>query len=343
LTQYRYFGRTGIRVTPIALGTMNFGSWGDPDHQVGIDVIHRALDAGINFIDTADLYSAGESEVIVGKALASRSRDDVFLASKFHGKLGPDINQQGNSRRWIVRAVEDSLRRLGVDHIDLYQVHKPDPHTDLDETLSALTTLVESGKIRYFGTSCFPAHQLVKAQWVADDRRHLRPVSEQPPYSILSRKIEADVLPVAQEYGLGVLTWSPLAGGWLSGRTSDGSPLTPSDRHRRLPARYDPDLPDNVIKRQRVEDLAKLAAAAGVPLPRLAIAFVLAHPGVTSVIVGPRSIEHLDSVLGSDEITLTPDLLDAIDEIVPPGVTLNRADEGYVPPALADPPLRRRA
>jgi aryl-alcohol dehydrogenase-like predicted oxidoreductase len=322
---------------------MNFGAWGEPDHDIGIGVIHRALDAGINFIDTADLYSAGESEVIVGKALKSRSRDDVVLASKFHGKLGPDINQGGNSRRWIVRAVEDSLRRLDVDHIDLYQIHKPDPHTDLDETLSALTTLVDSGKIRYFGTSCFPAHLLVEAQWVARDRRHGIPVSEQPPYSILSRKAEAEVFPVAQEYGLGVLTWSPLAGGWLSGRTADGTALQPSDRHRRLPARFDPDLPDNVTKRLRVEKLAKLAGDAGLSLPQLAIAFVLQHPAVTSVIVGPRSAEHLDSALGADDIRLTSDLLDAIDEVVAPGVTLNRADEGYVPLALADPGLRRRA
>ncbi|WP_006246704.1 aldo/keto reductase [Mycolicibacterium tusciae] len=343
MTQHRYFGRTGVRATPLTLGTMNFGAWGEPDHDRSIEVVHRALDAGINVIDTADLYSAGESEVVVGKALVGRQRDDIILASKFHGKLGPDVNQQGNSRRWVVRAVEDSLRRLGVDHIDLYQIHKPDPHTDLDETLSALTSLVDAGKIRYFGTSCFPAHLLVKAQWVARDRGHIRPVSEQPPYSVLSRKAEVDVLPVAQEYELGVLTWSPLAGGWLSGRSADGSPLTATDRHRRLPARYDAELPLNVIKRQRVEQLSKLASDAGITLPQLAIAFVLAHPAVTTVIVGPRSIEHLESVLGAEEIALSADVLDAIDQIVAPGVTLNPADEGYVPPSIADSSLRRRA
>lgn len=343
MTQYRYFGRTGVRVTPLTLGTMNFGPWGEPDHDRSIEVIHRALDAGINIIDTADLYSAGESEVIVGKALAGRAREDIVLATKFHGRLGPDVNQQGNSRRWVVRAVEDSLRRLDVDHIDLYQIHKPDPHTDLDDTLAALTSLVEAGKIRYFGTSCFPASQLVRAQWTARERGHLRPVSEQPPYSILSRKVEAEVLPVAQEHGLGVLTWSPLAGGWLSGRTPDGSPLDATDRHRRLPSRYDVELPPNVVKRQRVEKLGKLAGDAGIPLPQLAIAFVLAHPAISSVIIGPRSVEHLDSVLGADDIVLSADVLDAIDEIVAPGVTLNAADEGYVPPAIADPALRRRS
>ncbi|MGE4024120.1 MAG: aldo/keto reductase [Mycolicibacterium sp.] len=343
MTHYRYFGRTGVRVTALTLGTMNFGPWGEPDHDRSLEVIHRALDAGINIIDTADLYSAGESEVIVGKALAGRARDDLILATKFHGRLGPDINQQGNSRHWVVRAVEDSLRRLGVDHIDLYQVHKPDPHTDLDDTLSALTSLVDAGKIRYFGTSCFQPSTLVQAQWVAQDRGRLRPVSEQPPYSILSRKVEAEVLPIAQQYGLGVLTWSPLAGGWLSGRTPDGSPLEATDRHRRLPSRYDTELAPNVVKRQRVEKLSKLASDIGISLPQLAIAFVLAHPAVSTVIVGPRTVEHLDSVLGADEVVLTDDVLDAIDEIVPPGTTLNVADEGYVPPAIADKRLRRRS
>ncbi|MGE0221077.1 aldo/keto reductase [Mycolicibacterium sp.] len=330
-------------MTALTLGTMNFGPWGEPDHDRSLEVIHRALDAGINIIDTADLYSAGESEVIVGKALAGRARDDLILATKFHGRLGPDINQQGNSRHWVVRAVEDSLRRLGVDHIDLYQVHKPDPHTDLDDTLSALTSLVDAGKIRYFGTSCFQPSTLVQAQWVAQDRGRLRPVSEQPPYSILSRKVEAEVLPIAQQYGLGVLTWSPLAGGWLSGRTPDGSPLEATDRHRRLPSRYDTELAPNVVKRQRVEKLSKLASDIGISLPQLAIAFVLAHPAVSTVIVGPRTVEHLDSVLGADEVVLTDDVLDAIDEIVPPGTTLNVADEGYVPPAIADKRLRRRS
>src|SRR6058998_1130939 len=215
---YRNLGRTGVKVSPLCLGAMMFGEWGNPDHGEDIRIIHRALDAGINFIDTADVYSAGESEEIVGKALTAGRRDNVVLASKVHFPMGGDSNRQGNSRRWLTQEVDNSLARLGTDWIDLYQIHRPDPATDIDETLGALTDLVRAGKIRYFGTSTFPAHAIVEAQCVAERRNRERFVTEQPPYSILVRGIEADVLPVCQQYGLGVLTWSPLAGGWLSGR-----------------------------------------------------------------------------------------------------------------------------
>src|SRR5689334_16598672 len=215
--EFRPLGRTGVQVSPLCLGTMLFGAWGNPDHDDSIRIIHRALDAGINFVDTADVYAAGESEEIVGRALEGR-RDDIVLATKFHGSMGDDPNRKGSSRRWIVREVEDSLRRLRTDWIDLYQVHRPEPDTDVDETLGALTDLVRAGKIRYFGSSTFPAHAIVEAQWVAERRGRERFVTKQPPYSILVRGIEGDVLPVCQQYGIGVLTWSPLAGGWLSGK-----------------------------------------------------------------------------------------------------------------------------
>ena len=218
----RPLARTGVQVSPLCLGAMMFGGWGNPDHDDGIKIIHRALDAGINFIDTADVYSRGESEEIVGKALAGR-RDDVVLATKVHGTMGDDPNQFGNSRRWIIREVEDSLRRLKTDWIDLYQIHRPEPDTDIDETLGALTDLVRQGKVRYIGSSTFPASQIVEAQWVARERGRERFVCEQPPYSLLARAVEADVLPTCLRHGMGVIPWSPLGGGWLSGRWRKGA------------------------------------------------------------------------------------------------------------------------
>jgi aryl-alcohol dehydrogenase-like predicted oxidoreductase len=347
--EYRGLGRTGVQVSPLCLGAMMFGAWGEPDHDESIKIIHRALDAGINFIDTADVYSQGESEEIVGKALAGRRRDDVILATKVHGQMETpagetgDPNRRGNSRRWIIREVEDSLRRLQTDWIDLYQIHRPDPETDVEETLGALTDLLRQGKIRAFGSSTFPAHEIVEAQWVAERRGLARFVTEQPPYSILVRGIEADVLPVAEKYGLGVIPWSPLAGGWLTGRYRKGEDLPESRRAQRLPARYDMSKPGNQAKLDAVEELAVLAEEAGISLIHLAVAFTLAHPAVTAPIIGPRTMEQLESQLGAVDVTLSEDLLDRIDKIVPPGTTLNReGDSGYLPPAIREPSLRRR-
>jgi len=339
----RILGSTGVRVTPFCLGAMMFGStWGNPDHDESIRIIHRALDAGINFIDTADVYSEGESEVIVGKALAGGRRANVVLATKAHGVMGDDVNQRGSSRRWLIRECEASLRRLGTDYIDLYQVHRPDHDTDVDETLGALSDLIRAGKICYAGTSTFPADLIVEAQWTAQRRGRERFVCEQPPYSILVRGIEAHVLPACQRHQLGVITWGPLASGWLSGLYRLDADLPASRRSRRLPQRFDMSLPANQLKLAAVDRLAGLAAEAGMSLIHLALGFVLSHPGVTSAILGPRTMEHLDSQLGAPTSGLSAELLDRIDEIVPPGVNLNPADGSYVPPALGDPALRRR-
>jgi len=339
---YRTLGRTGVKVSPLCLGAMMFGQWGNPDHQDSIRIIHRALDAGINFIDTADVYAAGESEEIVGKALAGGKRENVVLATKVHGSMGDDPNQQGNSRRWIITECENSLRRLGTEWIDLYQIHRPSPDTDIDETLGALTDLVRAGKIRYFGSSTFPAHEIVQAQWVAERRGRERFLCEQPPYSILVRGIEADVLPVCQEYGMSVIPWSPLAGGWLSGRFGSGKDNS-SRRAERIPARYDMSDPANGRKLEAVDQLAEVAEQAGLSMIELALGFVLAHPAVTAPIIGPRTIEHLESQLGAAEKTLDAATLDRIDEIVPPGTNVNPVDAGYQPVTLADPRLRRRS
>jgi aryl-alcohol dehydrogenase-like predicted oxidoreductase len=351
--EYRSLGHTGMQVSPLCLGAMMFGAWGEPDHDKSIAIIHRALEGGVNFIDTADVYSQGESETIVGKALAGGRRDDVILATKFHGQMGAtnaggspwgggDPNQRGNSRRWIVKEVEDSLRRLNTDWIDLYQVHRPEAGTDVEETLSALTDLRQQGKIRAFGSSTFPAHQIVQAQWTARERGLGRFVTEQPPFSILVRGIEADVLPVAQEYGMGVLPWSPLAGGWLTGRYRLGQDAPESSRAKRLPARFDLSIPGNQRKLEAADALAGLAEKAGLSLIHLALAFVMQHPAVTSPIIGPRTMEQLESQLGAVDVTLTSDVLDQIDEIVPPGTTLSAGDAGFQPPSLTDPSLRRR-
>jgi aryl-alcohol dehydrogenase-like predicted oxidoreductase len=339
--EYRILGRTGVRVSPLCLGAMMFGQWGNPDHGDSVKIIHRALDAGINFIDTADVYSAGESEEIVGKALSDVDRDHVVLATKVHGSMGDDPNSAGNSRRWIIRECENSLRRLGTDHIDLYQIHRPDPSCDIDETLSALTDLVRAGKIRYFGSSTFPAHLVVEAQWAAERRGRERFVTEQPPYSILVRGIEADLLPVCQAYGMGVITWSPLAGGWLSGRFGTGKDNS-SRRSSRLPGRYDLSDSANQRKLEAVDRLTTLAGQAGMSLVQLAVAFVLQHPAVTSAIIGPRTMDQLDSQLGAAGRHLPGDLLDEVDRIVPPGQDINPTDRGWTPPALAQPELRRR-
>ena len=340
--EYRQLGRTGVEVSPLCLGAMMFGAWGNPDHDDSIAIIHRALEAGINFIDTADVYSNGESEEILAKALAGGRRDNVVLATKFHGAMGDDPNERGNSRRWIMREVEASLRRLKTDWIDLYQVHRPEPGTDIDETLGALSDLVHAGKIRYLGSSTFQARSIVEAQWVAERRGRERFACEQPPYSLLVRGIEADVLPVCERYGMGVIPWSPLAGGWLTGRYRKGAPAPDSTRADRLPWRYDLSLPENQRKLEAADALAVLAEDAGMTLIQLSLAFVLQHPAVTAPIIGPRTMSQLEDQLASLEVTLDSALLDRIDEIVPPGHTFNPQDGGYTPPALASPALRRR-
>jgi aryl-alcohol dehydrogenase-like predicted oxidoreductase len=294
---YRNLGVTGLKVSELCLGAMMFGGWGNPDHEDSIKVIHRAIDAGINFIDTADVYSAGESEQIVGKAIAGR-RDSLVIATKVHGTMGSEPNMQGNSRRWIIQECENSLRRLGTDYIDLYQIHRPDPSTDVDE---------------------------------------------QPPYSMLVRGVEAEVLPTCQKYGMGVIPWSPLGGGWLSGRWRKGADDLTSRRAQRLPARYDLSIPANQAKLDAADALGRLADESGMTLIHMALAFVLQHPAVTAAIIGPRTMDHLDSQLGAVDVTLEPAILDRIDQLVPPGRNFSWADAGYEPPAVGNPSLRRRA
>jgi aryl-alcohol dehydrogenase-like predicted oxidoreductase len=341
--EYRSLGRTGVQVSPLCLGAMMFGSWGNTDHAECHAMIQQALDAGVNFIDTADVYSSGESEEIVGDFLAKAGppvRESVVLATKFHGQMGEGPNRQGNSRRWVLAECEASLRRLQTDYIDLYQIHRPSPGTDIDETLSALTDLVHAGKIRYFGSSTFPAWMVVEANCVSERRGRERLATEQPPYSMLVRGIEADLLEVCRLYGMGVLTWSPLAGGWLSGRFGTGKENT-SRRSERLPARYDLADPANRAKLEAVDKLSQLAEKAGYSLPELAVAFVLSHPAVTSAIIGPRTMEQLTSLLPGAGIRLEDEVLDRIDEVVPPGVDLNRADHGWTPPWVEEPARRR--
>jgi aryl-alcohol dehydrogenase-like predicted oxidoreductase len=320
---------------------MMFGDWGNPDHDDSIRIIHRALDSGINFIDTADVYSRGESEEIVGKALAGGRRDHVVLATKVHGTMGDDPNEFGNSRRWIIREVENSLRRLQTDWIDLYQIHRPEADTDIDETLGALSDLVHAGKVRYIGSSTFPPSQIVEAQWVAQRRGRERFVCEQPPYSMLVREVEKDVLPTCQRSGMGVIPWSPLAGGWLAGGYRLGRDAPDSTRAQRLPGRYDLSLPENQRKLEAADALGRVAEEAGMTLIEMALAFVIRHPAVTSAIIGPRTMDHLESQLTAADIGLSDDVLDRIDEIVPPGVNVNPTDGGWQNPAL-EPAARRR-
>ncbi|MFF2083914.1 aldo/keto reductase [Nocardia sp. NPDC058176] len=342
LSDLRVLGRTGVRVSPYVLGTMNFGSRGGTTHEESIGLIHRALDAGINTVDTADTYSRGESEIIVGKALKGR-RDQVILASKFHNAVDDDPTHRGNSRRWIARAVEDSLRRLDTDHLDLYQVHRPESVTALEETVAALDDLVRAGKIRYYGTSVYSPGELVEAQWIADRTKANRPATEQVPYSPLIRGIERETLPIARKYGLGVITYGPLAAGWLSGKYRLGADQPHSHRAELIPGRFDIDAPANADKLAAADALAVLAEESGLTLIQLAIGFVLAHRDVTAAIIGPRTGEHLDTYLAAADVVLTDEILDRIDEIVPPGTIFSDRDTGKIPDALADAALRRSA
>jgi aryl-alcohol dehydrogenase-like predicted oxidoreductase len=333
--KYRTLGRTGIQVSPYCLGAMMFGAMGNPDHDDSVRIIRRALDAGINFVDTADVYSGGESEVIVGKALKGR-RGDVVLASKVHYPMGEDPNHRGNSRRWIITAAENSLRRLQTDHLDLYQVHRPDPAVDVEETLSAMSDLIHSGKVRAIGTSTFPASEIVEAQWAAGRRGLERFRTEQPPYSIVNRGIEREVLPVCQRYGMGTLVWSPLGQGLLTGRFRKGQPAG-THRSGFMPQHF-----SDERKLDVVEQLVPLAEKAGLPMTHLAMAFAIAHPGVTSAIIGPRTMEQLDDLLASADVTLDDEVLDRIDEIAPPGTDAGPNDVAYTPPAISRVSLRRR-
>ncbi|MET7422067.1 aldo/keto reductase [Dactylosporangium sp. NPDC005555] len=334
----RPLGRTGIQVSPYCLGTMMFGPYGNPDPDDCVRIIHKALDAGVNFIDTADVYGGdGETERTVGRALRGR-RDDVVLATKFNGPMGADPNQRGSSRRYVITAVEASLRRLGVDHIDLYQVHHPDPGTDIEETLAALTDLMRAGKIRAIGHSSLPAAEIVEAQWVSERRGLARFRTEQPPYSILNRGIEREVLPVCERYGLGTLVWSPLAMGLLTGRHRKGGTDQVSNARMHWVPRHMTD--EN--KLDAVEQLLPIAEQAGLPLTHLAMAFAITHPAVTSAIIGPRTMAQLDDLLAGAGTTLDDSVLDEIDKVVPPGVDLGPLDVSYVPPALTQPDLRRR-
>ncbi|QWB24274.1 MULTISPECIES: aldo/keto reductase [Streptomyces] len=338
--QYRTLGRTGVQVSSLALGAMNFGRIGRTTQDEATALVDAALEAGINLIDTADRYSGGESEEMVGKAIAGR-RDDIVLATKASMPMSDERNHQGASRRWLVTALDDSLRRLGVDHVDLFQIHRWDPRTGDEETLSALTDLQRAGKIRYFGSSTFPAYRIVQAQWAARERHLSRYVTEQPGYSVLQRGTETHVLPVTQEYGLGVLVWSPLASGWLTGAVREGRDIT-TNRSAFMPERFDTSLPHNRARLDAVERLAGVADEAGLTMIQLALGFVTAHPGVTSALIGPRTPEHVTAQLAAADTVLTADVLDAIDAIVPPGTDLAPHEKHDTPPALLDPSLRRR-
>ncbi|NEB37358.1 aldo/keto reductase [Streptomyces sp. SID14515] len=338
--QHRTLGRTGVQVSSLALGAMNFGKIGRTTQDEVTAIVDAALEAGINLIDTADVYGGGESEEMVGRAVAGR-RDDVVLATKAGMPMGEERNHRGGSRRWLVAALDNSLRRLGVDHVDLYQVHRWDPSAGDEETLSALTDLQRAGKIRYFGSSTFPAHRIVQAQWAAREHRLSRYVTEQPSYSILQRGVETHVLPVTEEYGLGVLAWSPLASGWLSGAVREGREIA-TNRSTFMPQRFDTALPSNRARLDAVERLAKVADGAGLTMIQLALGFVTAHPAVTGALVGPRTLDHLHSQLAAADIVLSGDVLDAIDAIVAPGVDLAAHEKNDTPPALLDPSLRRR-
>jgi aryl-alcohol dehydrogenase-like predicted oxidoreductase len=337
--EMRTLGTTGVQVSEYCLGAMMFGKWGNADHEDCVRIAHRAFDAGINFVDTADVYSAGESEEIVGKAIAGR-RDDLVVATKVHAPMGQDPNMRGNSRRWIQREVENSLRRLGTDWIDLYQVHRPDEAADVDDTLGALSDLVHQGKIRYAGSSTFPAEYIVEAQWIAERRGRERFRCEQPPYSILVREIERSVLPTCRRYGMGVIPWSPLAGGYLTGRYRKGSDIPAGSR---LSGRNFDDERSRAVHEQRldvVEELLKVAADAGISLTHLAMAFVIAHPAVTSAIIGPRTMEQVDDLLAGEDVRLDAGVLDRIDELVPPGTSISGADP-WQPRALSRRERRR--
>jgi aryl-alcohol dehydrogenase-like predicted oxidoreductase len=341
--RYRRLGRTGIEVSVQCLGAMMFGSVGNPDRDECQRMVHRALDAGINFIDTADVYSRGESEEIVGRAVKHR-RDSVVLATKCFNPMGEDRNQRGGSRRWITRAAEDSLRRLNTDHIDLYQVHRHDWNTDLEETLGALTDLVRQGKVRYLGSSTFPADWIVEAQWAAARRNSERFVCEQPQYSIFARSVEEAVLPACARHRMGVITWSPLAGGWLTGKYRRGREAPEDSRYVSAPGRRNKSLAADPLAPPRFDALDALdaiAGQAGLSLTQLALSFVDSHPAVTSAIIGPKRPQQLEDLLNAADVQLDQATLDAIDTVVAPGTDIAGIKHMSGSPAL-QPQQRRR-
>jgi aryl-alcohol dehydrogenase (NADP+) len=344
--QYRPIGASGVQASKFALGAMSLGAFGTHDRSECTTIVQRAVDAGINVIDTADIYSDGESEVIVGSALGRR-RSEVLVASKcFWPMSDRDPNARGGSRRWILAACDDTLARLGTDYLDIYYLHKPDPATDLDESLGAMSDLVHQGKVRMVGLSTFPADSIVEAAWTATRRSHVMPRVEQPPYSILNRHIERDVLPACDRHGLGVMVWGPLNRGYLTGKYSRdaappaGSRFTRSAASRRA---FDPSRPDVSRKLEIVDTLGGLAAEAGIPLTHLALAFAVEHPAVTCAIIGPRTCEQLEALLPALDVQLDGDVLDRIDELVAPGTDVDPiTDAGWTPPWLAHTQPRRR-
>ncbi len=316
--QYRLLGRTGVRVSPLCLGTMNFG--GATSDAEAIRIIHAALDAGMNFIDTADVYNDGRSEEVVGRALAGR-RDRVVLATKVHGRMGEGPNDEGVSRLHVLKACDDSLRRLGTDYIDLYQVHRPVPEVAPDETLGALTDLVRAGKVRYIGCSTHPAWMVMEALAVSERLGLARYVSEQPPYNLLDRRIENELIPLALRYNLAILPWAPLAQGVLAGRYPAGAPLPADSRAAREAGTY---YADRVTARG-IEAGARfqaLARESGRTPGQLALLWCKDQPGVTAPVVGPRTLAHLEDLLPVLEMTLTEAERQACDAINGPGNAL---------------------
>jgi len=338
--EYRPLGSTGLQVSELALGTMMYGSMGNTDRTDCVRQIRTAIEAGINLIDTADVYSGGESEEIVGEAIRGH-RDEIILATKFAMPSGRDQNARGGSRMWVMRAVEASLRRLDTDCIDLYQMHRPDPRCEIDETLLALDDLRRAGKIRYSGCSTFPAESIVEAHMAAAQHGYDRFRTEQPPYSIFSREIETSVLPTCRRHGMGVICWAPLAAGWLAGRYRSGEALSPDSRLGRRGSTDALTGEDNEGRLHLVEQLVGVADQAGLTLPHLALRFVLEHPAVSAAIIGPRTQQQLDDLLTLPSTPLDSSILDQIDQLVAPGTNTTGERTAYSRPALSARQRRR--
>jgi aryl-alcohol dehydrogenase (NADP+) len=324
--QSRQLGGSGVAVSTLGLGTMMFGRWGNPDEKACLQMVDRAMDAGVTLFDTADIYDFGVSEEFLGRALAGR-RDRVVLATKVGNAMSDDPQERGLSPRWIAQSCEASLRRLQTDYLDLYQMHRPDPDTPIDETLQAFDDLVKAGKVRSIGTSTFSPAQLADARSHADRLGVTVPTSEQPPYSALVRKTELEVLPWCLRNDVGVVVWAPVNGGWLTGKYQNDA-VDAAARAAREPDHFDHrDAAMRQTKRELVAALGDIAAEHGLTLIQLALGFVLANPAVTSALIGPRTPEQLDSLLQAIDVTIPADALAAIDAIVAPGRTVNPADD----------------